>query len=504
VAEKAREREVKLVAWPGFRLPELDDLASWVKPQPTTEKVLEATYYDADDLRLIRAGLSLRHRLGEGGADGRWTAKIPNPNDSVGLDRTELSEDSSGREIPPELLRVLSGVLRGEKVKPVAHLQSRRRLVPLVDGGGRPVGEVADDEVSVLEDGRVAVRFREVEVEAAPAAPPALLDLVVGRLREAGAGDPDPTPKLVRALGPRALAPPDPIVAPLGHDPTAGAALQVAMASSVQRLIAHDPAVRLDLGSFGVHQARVATRRLRSNLKTFEPIIDSTWLTGLRDELKWLADALGRVRDADVLMARLGEDQGALSPADAAQVRRLLRRLERQRSGYLHDLHEVYDSERYLSLLDRLVEATRSPRLLPMGLAPADEVLPRLVTRPWRKLTKAADKLGKDAPDAELHQLRIRSKKARYAAEAAVDAMPAARPMAEALADLQGVLGDQHDAVVAQEWLRQTVTDGSSRLQALAAGLLIAVEQQQAEDGRNAWRDVVKSLERKKVHKWLD
>src|SRR5262245_28532551 len=80
VTEKAKahaEKEVKLGAWPGFRLPDLDDMASWLRPQPAVERMLEAVYYDAPDLRLIRAGATLRHRTGEGGPNGLWTAKVP-------------------------------------------------------------------------------------------------------------------------------------------------------------------------------------------------------------------------------------------------------------------------------------------------------------------------------------------------------------------------------------------------------------------------------------------
>src|SRR5205085_6240773 len=140
----------------------------------------------------------------------------------------------------------------------------------------------------------------------------------------------DPTPKLVRALGPRALAPPDPPIPPLGRDPSAALVVRVAIASSVQRLLTHDPVVRLDAGQVGVHQARVSTRRLRSDLKTFGPLVDQAWADGLRADLKGLADALGHVRDADVLGARLEKAAGRLDRADAPHAMRLVRRLGRQ------------------------------------------------------------------------------------------------------------------------------------------------------------------------------
>lgn len=494
---------MKLGAWPGFRLPDVGNLTPWLRARPALEQLLDATYLDAPDLRLVRAGVTLRHRAGEGG-EGRWTLKIPHPANPDRLERTELTEDGPPGLPPPALLGAVRGLLRGAEPHPIARLQTRRRLVALVDGGGRALGEVADDEVSVIEGDRVAARFREVEVEAAPGAPDSLLPLLVERLRLAGAGEPDPTPKLVRALGPRALLPPDPIVPPLGPEPSAAAAVQAALAASVQRLLGHDPVVRLDLGAFGVHQARVSTRRLRSDLKTFEPLVDPAWAAGLREQLAWLAGALGSVRDADVMGQRLRKAAERLGGADGPQAVRLLKRLERERDHHLAELHALFDGTDYLSLLDRLVGAVRDPAFLPVAEGPAAVVLPELVRRPWKRLRRDADRLGKGATDEQLHELRIRTKRARYAAEAVVRAVPEAALLAEALAELQGVLGDQHDAVVAEGWLRGAVAAGCSRQQAMAAGLLIAAERQDATEHRDAWRAMWAKADRKKARAWLD
>jgi CHAD domain-containing protein len=498
----AVEREVKLGAWPGFRLPDLDGIAPWVRAVASPDRELGATYYDAPDLRLVRAGVTVRHRSGEGGATGRWTAKIPVPG-SGGEERTEVSVDADAGEVPGPVMTVLRGVLRQGTLEPVARLVTRRHVVELRDGGGRPLGEVCDDEVSVLEGDRIAARFREVEVEVVPGAPPTLIPLVVDHLRAAGAGEPDTTPKLVRALGPRALAPPDPPVPPLGKDPSAALVVRAAIAASVQRLLAHDPVVRLDAGQVGVHQARVSIRRLRSDLQTFAPLVDPTWAESLRADLKGLADALGRVRDADVLGVRLEHAAGALDRVDAPHAMRLVRHLGRQRALAQADLIVALDSTEYLAVLDRLVAAGRAPQLTEAAEAPAAKVLPDLVSVPWRKLRRDADRLSRQPADSELHQVRIRAKRARYAAEAAARALPAAAAHAAALADLQGVLGDQHDAVVAEEWLRRAVTSGTSRQQAFVAGLLVAAERDAAAAERQRWRASWKVASDKKVAGWL-
>jgi CHAD domain-containing protein len=500
-AAAANEREVKLAAWPGFRLPDLDDIAPWMQAAGTSDRQLTATYFDTTDLRLIRAGLTVRHRTGEGGPDGRWTAKVPVPG--AAADRTEVTLDAPAGGVPDAIISILRGVLRRGELRPVARLVTERHVVELRDGGGRRLGEVSDDEVSVLEGERVAVRFREIEIEVVPDAPPTLIALVADRLRAAGAGEPDTTPKLVRALGPRALAPPDPPVPSLGADPTAALVVQAAIAASVQRLLAHDPVIRINAGPEGIHQARVSTRRLRSDLKTFGPLVDTEWADGLRAELKEVAGALGAVRDADVLSERLEDAAGSLDRGDAVHALRLVRRLQRDREQKRAELLVMLDSDGYIDLLDRLVDAGRAPKVTEATDAPASKVLPDLAAVPWRKLRKEVRRLGPEPTDDELHQVRIRAKRARYAGEAAARAIPAAAKHASAIAELQGVLGDQHDAVVAEQWLRDAVAAGTSRQQAFAAGLLVVVERQDAAAKRDKWRKEWKAASAKKLAAWL-
>ncbi len=500
------EREVKLGAWPGFRLPDFDGLAAWIHAGETEEHRLVATYYDAPDLRLIRAGVTLRHRTGEAGApNGRWTAKVPSPEGAPGvLDRFELDHDGPGERPPDRLVGVLRGRLRSGELVPVAQLETVRRSVALRDGGGRRLGEVADDEVSVLEDGRVAARFREVEAEVDRGAPAQLLDLVIDRLRAAGAGKADLTPKLVRALGPRALAPPDPPVPELGGGASVGDVVHLAIANAVQRLQAHDPLVRLDAGPVGVHQARVAMRRLRSDLRTFADLVDPDWVATFADDLKWLAGELGHVRDADVRIERLLGATAKLPEGDAAEAKVVLNRMRRERTHALAELQGVLDGERYLDLLDRLVDAGRSPKLLPEASRPAAKALVELAGGPWRKLRKAVDGLGPEPVDDDLHAIRIKAKRARYAAEAAAVVIPKAAAHAKAIAGLQDVLGEWHDAVVAEEWLREAVRTGTTRSQAMAVGLLIAAQQAEAVERRGAWRDAWAAANAKKVRSWME
>jgi CHAD domain-containing protein len=130
-------------------------------------------------------------------------------------------------------------------------------------------------------------------------------------------------------------------------------------------------------------------------------------------------------------------------------------------------------------------------------------VLPRLVRRPWRHLRQAVDALGDDPDDEALHEVRIRSKRLRYAAEAAAPVIgrPAKR-LASAVALVQGVLGDLNDAVVAEQWLRQAAKSAAPST-ALVAGELITVERGEQQAGRNMWAKPWKAASDKKLRAWL-
>jgi CHAD domain-containing protein len=134
----------------------------------------------------------------------------------------------------------------------------------------------------------------------------------------------------------------------------------------------------------------------------------------------------------------------------------------------------------------------------------ADRVVPALVQRPWRHLGRAVDALGPAPEDAALHRVRILAKRGRYACELAIPvAGKDARRLGEAIASLQGVLGDFNDAVVAEAWLRG-VARHVSPAQAVVVGQLIAAERQLADAGRAGWRPAWKAASAKRLRKWLD
>ena len=499
---------MKLGAGPAFHLPDLNGVVDGVTVTPPEAVRLETVYYDTADLRLARWGVSLRYRAGEG-----WTLKLPpSPlrGEGVGegrelpgaIEREEITYPGGPKKPPAAAVALVRAYVRKSDLVPVARLSTVRRRVRLVGADGGRMAEVVDDEVSVRDGRRVAARFREIEVEVAGAdGNEAIVAPLVDRLRSAGAGAPDPTPKHIRALGPRAMEPPEVSPLPVTPESPAREVIRAVLAEAVAAILRNDPLVRTGKDPEAVHQARVATRKLRSHLRTFGPLLEPEWTEPLRSELGWLAMALGAVRDRDVLLERLRERARSLPASDSRSASSLLHLLEIEIESLRKKLYAELDSQRYVDLLESLVAAAHAPMTTLDADQPASQVLPPLATGPWRRLRSAVRQLPEQPTDPELHRIRILAKRARYAAEAVAPVVgEGATAFARAAAKLQTILGEHQDSVTAQAWLRSARVTGR---RAFVAGELIAMEHLAAQDARAKWPKVWKSLDRKRVRKWM-
>jgi CHAD domain-containing protein len=307
-------------------------------------------------------------------------------------------------------------------------------------------------------------------------------------------------------MGRDAAQPPDLLPpADLARKPRAGDVVANAIRRGAARIAGHDPLVRLRMelpdGDTAVHQMRVGCRRLRSDLRTFGPLLDGRWARELRAELGWLAAQLGAARDAEVLRARLRRTAAAdpLAPPDGSAVARIDAELAARHGEALDALDAVLACDRYLALLDRLLAAAAAPRLIPLAQAAASEVLPRLVAAPWRRFAfgargvNGAVDLSPDGPDAAWHAVRVHGKRARYAVEAVAGVIGGeAAALAKALAAVQDVLGEHQDAAVAAEtWLSVARSDPDDHALAVTAGRLYERE-----------RSVIRAVRRKFPAAW--
>ncbi len=463
---------------------------------PAVTTVLDATYYDAADLRLTRAGAMVRHRNDEG-----WR---------VHRAGTEHHFRGTPWEPPTEAVDLVRSLQRSAELGAVARLRTTRCTIQLHDDFGQVVAVVDDDDVEriageVHDDVDVECpHFREITLSFRPDATDGQRQTILARLHAAGAAPGEDRPKLIRALGRAATAPADLAVTPwVANGVSIATVLGRALATSTAALVAHDPGVRLDDDPESLHQARVATRRLRSTLRVFRPLVDERWVTDLRTELDWLAETLGAVRDADVLLDRFTHDVGLLGESDQATGQRLLDTLRRDRARHHELLLVAMQSSRYAILLDLLAAAAQRPRLLlPIDDTDDVEVLRGLVRAPLRHLRRAVAAAPPTPTDETLHKLRILTKRARYAIEAVSVAFGRrARGHARGLARLQDVLGAHHDTVVATAWLREQA--GLDPTVGLVAGQLMALERERAATAAGAWHRQWRAANRKQLRSWL-
>jgi CHAD domain-containing protein len=483
----AGERELKLGASPGFHLPDLNSAIPGVVASEPEERRIEATYYDTPDLGLARAGSSLRHQAG-----GGWTLTLPEAG--------QLEFDGRPNEPPAEAVRLVTAFRRSAELRPVARLSTWRRRVRLQDESGAELGAVTDDEVSVLEGRRVAARFREVEVALSNGTAPEVLDLLRDRLLAVGAGEQETLPVHIRALGPPALRPPEVRALPTDANATAGDAVRAGLAKAIESLLASDPGVRLGQDPDHIRRIRVAARRLRSHLRTFAPLLDPEWSSRLAGELSWLAGELGAVRDLEVAAARLRQRASEVSQVDRQAALALAALPAAEAVGERRRLAATFDSPRYVELLELLVEAATAPPLTGDKDVPASEMLPQLARTPWKKLRKAASDIGHSPSGEELHGVRVRAKRARYAAELAGLAGADSGAYVAALSSVQDVLGEHQDSAAVQEWLRAHA--GSGR-RAFVAGQLYQLELAAAGRAFAAFPAAWQAARRGRLRKWM-
>ena len=231
-------------------------------------------------------------------------------------------------------------------------------------------------------------------------------------------------------------------------------------------LLAHDPGSRLGRDPENLHQHRVASRRTRAFLRATRAYLDPAWVRTLTAPLGELAEVTGPVRDLDVLLEHVRREIRDLAGIERAGGGSLVALLEHEREALRRDLLAVLEGNAYRSLLSRLQ--------LPPRLAPGVDAvrLERVARKEFRRLAGAVGRLGKHPEDAAVHGLRIRLKRARYAAELAAPTGEVARRFAEDAKALQTLLGEYQDAVVAEERLRASAIVDEQTAAAFVAGRL--------------------------------
>jgi CHAD domain-containing protein len=473
------ERELKLAVAPDFHLPRF----------PGTQlprRQLISTYYDTAAYDLAHARITLRYRIERG--KKAWQLKIP-----LGNDRQEVEVADGETGLPPSLRELLTLHLAQRKLLPVVTLRVSRTAV-LVRHRRLPLAEVALDSVTVMKHGSVIQqRFRELEIEQRQGDEASLRSLE-RQLREAGASDHDGQPKFFRALSlpaPTPAAPPEPEARAVDH-------LKWTLAQHVAWLIAHDPGTRLGTESESLHQMRVATRRLRVVLRAATPILLPAWETALVQELEWLSELLGPARDLDVQIAYFEQEAVGLGNRDRKLLVQFILHLQKQRDAIQKLLLSELTSARYLELIRRLQQAAQDPSVLE-----SPHTVRQLAKREFKKLRKAISLVGPSPSDVQLHTIRIKAKRARYAADLARWAVgkPAIRFMKAAQA-VQDALGVHQDAIQAELHVRQFLKYSTSVRAGFVAGRMVERQRQRREQVRKEIKPLFKKLLKRGKKAW--
>ncbi|MDH3225611.1 MAG: CHAD domain-containing protein [Thermoleophilia bacterium] len=495
-ADVRQEREFKLLMESDARLPELNGVGGLAVRELDAHEA-NSTYWETGSERLAAWGCTLRFR------GGTWTAKLGVEASAGALWRQEVSVSGQSGRVPTELRGLLRPFTRDEDLEPLAQLDAHREAFEICAPDGERLAVLTDDRVTASGAGVLTPSFREVEIELTNGSGEQALLPVVHALVAAGASAGDARPKLSRALGREVPARPEIRVPEVSATPTAREVIHAATATATCRLISHLPVAWIGEDPEGVHQARVAMRRLRSDLSTWEVLVDRRWADPLRDELKWLGGRLGAVRDLDVLIDGVQGLADGCEELDEESFAALIADLESRREAVRTSMRRAIRSARAASLLDGLVAAASDPPTAPQADDPARGLLQPLVRRRWRRMRKAARRMPAAPPDAALHELRIRAKRLRYAAEAVRPAVGApAQRLAKAAAALQDALGDLNDAAVATRILGGIAEE--DRRAAFAAGQVSGLMIARGQQVRGRWKRLWRELSRRTTRGWLD
>ena len=328
---------------------------------------IDVTLLDAPDHRLIRSGVLLAHRVLDGRGEwylgaSQWQPLLPE----------ERVEPMGQSDLPEEFADLTRPFRRRATLGPVAALSCERTEFALRDDRGTTMALLRDEKVTVRRGGLTTARYREVMIT--PTGPGLTEEQAahVGHaLSGVGATQVTRFPRLVARLGAPATGPTDfPPPQSLEDDTSFSQFVSHLLATRLHQVLQADLKIRTD-DLDGCAELVTAATQLRVELMGLSSVIDVAFLSDLDEELEWIVG-----QAAQEVQRRDGTGDGR-PPGD------LKLRLR---------------GERYLTLLERLVTATRAPQVGNASNLPASEVLGSLLNVSLAALQKASGRLSVDSP----------------------------------------------------------------------------------------------------------
>jgi triphosphatase len=510
-----------------FDAEELDPVEAWLGQHTSGSSGLTVTpdstigitdsYYDTDDWRLYRAGYALRVRETDGEVEA--TMKSLEPADGSLRRRREISEPLAddrlatlGKARGP-LGSMARKIVGGRALRLLFRIRTRRQRFALRFEDS--TGEVSLDasEIPVGED---SINLRRVEVEIGEAPSPELQGFV-DEMQFALELSPATLSKYETGLYASGL---DPVgdngFGPTRIDPSmsAGGVAFAVLRRQFAEMRDHEGGTRLGEDPEELHDMRVPTRRMRAAIKVFRDALPerARWF---EEELRWVAQALGDVRDMDVQIERFEAWKREAGEGASESLNKILGITEKRRARARENMLAVLDSDRYEILESSFAEMLRGGPEREVaqtnGKAVAGEpitaVAPALISRRHRKWRKAAKRLDATSSPEAFHDTRKKGKRLRYTLEFVSEVYgEPVQKLVDPLKALQDDLGDHQDAVVAAGFLRElgTTTGGTRVPRAVAFTMGVYSERcaREAKDLRTAIPDSKPFRALKKGRKW--
>ena len=425
------------------------------------------TYYDTADWRIYHGGYALRLRRQNDRAE--LTLKSLNSRQAGFSTRREVTQQLAS--IDDIVIEQLDGpvgdrvrALRGcQSINPLFSAITRRKTYGLWSEG-RQIGEVALDNTTYIgETFDDQSQLLRVEIESSNGEIDRLEPFVAllsnDLMLEAATGS-----KFVTGLAISGLSPTELVTlsgTTFDRESTITDVAYAILRRQLTELIRRESGTRLGDDEEELHDMRVAARRMRAALSLFATFLSPAFEL-MREELRWVAAALGEVRDLDVQLGEISGWMARVDEEDRDALGGLLDELRRRRAISRERLLTVLNSERYerfiadfVALLEKDEDAMTSGLVL--------SIAPDLVLRRQSKFRKKADRIKPDSANEAFHAVRIDAKRLRYALEFF-------SPLyGESVADyirqvvfVQDLIGKHQDAIVAIDHLRDLAAEATT------------------------------------------
>jgi len=229
--------------------------------------------------------------------------------------------------------------------------------------------------------------------------------------------------------------------------------------SPSEQLLAHAPRLADQTDGEAIHDFRVAIRILRSNLRTFDIVLNRSWANSFRNDLAHLGSAVGLSRDLEVMRLRFGHRLAELTTEQQQALEPLSVRLDDHWQVDKQAMQQAIATKRFGEVMATVVPRSHQPvlrqRWSKFSDSDVEAALSAAVDGMDDRLHNAVARTTADVRKQTLHELRILAKHCRYAHEALEPDENLRSQMDYMLAlHLQDLLGDFQDSVVLERWLK--------------------------------------------------